>query len=79
MTETQMNEDPIVFESISIPLPKTMPRSKRILEVSKQISEWLKSLESPYNFKTNMLRLNRIEQINEEYVYHYEIHRKVED
>jgi hypothetical protein len=79
MTEPQMKEDPYVFESISIALPKTMPRSKQISEVSKQISEWLKSIESPYNFRTNMLRLNKIEQINEEYIYHYEIHRKVED
>ena len=76
--EPQRKERPYVFESITIALAKTVPRRRRISEASEQISEWLLSLERPFNYKTDMLRLNKIEQINKEYLYHYEIHRKVE-
>jgi len=62
-------------ESLTISLLRTMPLAKKISEVSKQISKWLHSLEKPLNHKT--LRLRRIEKTDKEYIYHYEIHRKV--
>jgi hypothetical protein len=74
-----MEEDPYQFESIAITIPKKMPRPKKISEVSRQLSEWLESHEKPYNFRTNMLRLKKFEQTEKEYIYHYEIQRKVED
>ncbi|MGD9033652.1 MAG: hypothetical protein PVH02_13365 [Desulfobacteraceae bacterium] len=77
--DPQRKERPYVFESITIALPKTMPRRRRISEASEQISEWLLSLERPFNYKTNMLRLKKFEQTDKEYIYHYEIHGKVED
>jgi len=74
-----MEEDPYVFESIAVTIPKKMPHSKRISEVSRRLTEWLESLETPYNFRINMLRLKKTEQTEKEYIYHYEIQRKVED
>ena len=74
-----MKEDPYVFDSVTIAIPKKMPRTQRVSAVSKQISEWLLSLERPFNYKANMLRLKKFEQTDKEYIYHYEIHTKVED
>lgn len=68
-----------VTESITIRLPRTMPRTKRVSEVNRQISEWLKSFEKPFNYKTNMLRLKKYEKSDREYMYHYEVHRLVEE
>ena len=74
-----MEEDLYVIESITITIPRKMPRTNRVSEVGKQLSEWLQSLEKPYNFRNNMLRLKKIEQTEKEYIYYYEIQRKVED
>ena len=74
-----MKENPNVIRSVTITISKKMPRSKRVSEVSKQISEWLESLEKPFNYRTNSLRMEKFEQSNNEYILHYEIHRKVED
>ena len=77
--ETRMKEDLYMLESVTITVPRKKPPTKRISEVSKQISEWLKSLEKPFDYRTNMLRLKKCELSNNEYIYHYEIHRKVKD
>lgn len=74
-----MTEDHYVIESVTITIPKKMPRTKRLSEVSKQISEWLESLEKPYNYKTDALRLKKFEKSDREYIFQYEIHRRVED
>ena len=74
-----MKEDLSVFKSLTITMPRNMSPTNRISEVSKQVSEWLKSLEKPFNNRTNMLRLKKVEQSEKEYIYQYEIHRKVED
>ena len=52
-----------------------MPYGERLSEVNKQISEWLKSLERPFNYQTDMLRLRKFERNNMEYIYKYEILR----
>lgn len=67
MTDNEFYE----FESFTITLPKKMPPGKKIAEVSRQISEWLESIEEPLNHKT--LRLKKIEESDKDYIYHYEI------
>ena len=62
------------FESLTINLPKSMPLGNKLAEVSRQISEWLESLEKPFNHKT--LRLKKIDKSDKDYIYHYEIQRK---
>ena len=74
-----MEETPYHSESITITLPKTMPCSDRVSEVGKRISEWLKSFEKPFNYRTNSLRLKECEKSHNEYIYRYEIYKKVED
>jgi hypothetical protein len=48
-----------------------MPLGNKIAEVSRQISEWLETLEKPFNHKT--LRLRKIEENDKDYIYQYEI------
>ena len=62
------------FESLTINLPKSMPLGNKLAEVSRQISEWLESLEKTFNHKT--LRLKKIEESDKDYIYHYEIQGK---
>jgi hypothetical protein len=62
------------FESLTINVPKSMPLSNKLAEVSRQISEWLESIEEPLNDKT--LRLKKIDETDKDYVYWYEIQRK---
>jgi hypothetical protein len=62
------------FKSLTITLPKSMPLGNKLAEVSRQISEWLESLEKPLNHRT--LRLKKIEESDKDYIYHYEIQRK---
>ena len=65
------------FDSFNITLPKNMPLRKQLAEASKQISEWLESLEKAINHKT--LRLRKIEKTDKSYIYHYEIQTKTVD
>jgi len=74
-----MEKTPYHSESITITLPKTMPCSDRVSEVVKRISEWLKSFEKPISYRTNSLRLKTCEESHNEYIYRYEIYKKVED
>jgi len=62
-----------------ITVPKTMTLVDRISEVSKRVSEWLESLEDPFNFKTDTLELTRFEQHNNKYRYHYIVDHEVKD
>ena len=62
------------FVSLTINLPKTMSLDNKLAEVSRQILEWLESIEEPLNHKT--LRLKKIEESDKDYIYHYEIQRK---
>jgi hypothetical protein len=73
-----MEETPYQPESITITLPKTMPYGERVSEVGRRISEWLKSIERPFNYRTNSLRLKRCEKTKNEFIYRYEIHSKEE-
>lgn len=62
-----------------VTVPKTMTLVERISKVSKQVSEWLESLEDPFNFKTDTLELTRYEQYNNKYRYHYIVEHEVKD
>lgn len=64
-------------ESITITLPKAMPMDERILGASKRISEWLESLEKPFNIKKDELLLTRYEQSDKDYSYRYIINRSM--
>ena len=61
-------------ETRTIRLPKTMPLVDRIAMVSRQISEWLDSLEEPFNIDADTMHLAKMEG-NGKYVYHYIIER----
>jgi len=62
-----------ILESKTITIPKSVPLTKRISEVNKQISEWLRSLDRHPYIETDDLRLSRCEQNHNRYIYHYEI------
>ncbi|MFH1481809.1 MAG: hypothetical protein ABIG67_11110 [Pseudomonadota bacterium] len=64
-----------MFKSKTITLPKTMPAIEQISEVSRQLSEWLKTSDEPYGDRS-ILRLKKIEQNKKECLYHYEILKK---
>ncbi len=61
-------------EHTTITLPKTMPLVDRISVVSREISEWLDSLDSPFNAGRDVMHLMKYTS-NGKYVYHYVIDR----
>jgi len=63
-------------EHKTIILPKTMPLVERISGVSKEISEWIKSFEEPFNVSTDVIQLAKYER-NDKYSYHYIVERAV--
>jgi hypothetical protein len=65
-------------EHRTITFPKTTPLIERISGVSKEISEWLKSLEEPFNVNRDTMQLVKYER-NDKYSYHYIIDRAVKD
>ena len=68
---------PTMIEQTIITLPKSMPLSKRISAVSREISEWLRSLEEPFNVEKDVVYLARYKR-NGRFTYHYVIERDVE-
>jgi hypothetical protein len=60
-------------ESITIPLPRTMPLVTRISETSRRIKEWLQSLASGYNDENDKLQLKKWELDHKEFRYYYSI------
>lgn len=62
-------------ESTSMTLSKAMPLDERILKVNKQLSEWLKSLDKPFNDERDVLQLKKHEQSDKNFIYHYIIER----
>lgn len=67
-----MKEGLYVSDSVTISAPKRMLLTQQVSEVSKQISEWLKSLGKPVD-RSHILRLRRFEEGDKEYRFHYEI------
>lgn len=64
-------------EFVDITLPRDMPLHLRIAEVKRQITEWIKSLDEPFNFRTDALQLVKCELGEEGYRYAYLIERDV--
>lgn len=64
-------------ESTNIILPKNMPLIRRISVASKQISKWIKSLETPFNGEQDDIRLIKCERDDEEFSYYYVVARDV--
>jgi hypothetical protein len=65
-------------ESKVIIVSRKMPLAVRISEVSKQIAEWLGSLEKPFNNETDKLQLSRYERTENGYRYRYLITNRKE-
>jgi hypothetical protein len=59
--------------SKTVTLPRTMPLTIRISEASRKISEWLRSLDRPFNHETDKLQLTRYERSETAFSYHYSI------
>ncbi|MBW1682359.1 MAG: hypothetical protein JRF59_09130 [Deltaproteobacteria bacterium] len=62
-----------ILEHTTITLPKTMPLDKRITEVTKQLSEWLKSLDKAPKDGASKVFLTKLETGEKDYKYHYSI------
>ena len=62
-----------MIETRTITTPGTMPLIDRILYVSRQILEWLRSVDESFNFEKDQLKLKEIEHDERGYAYHYEV------
>ena len=62
-------------ESTNITLSRAMPLDERILKVNKQLSEWLQSLDKPFNDERDVLQLKKHVQSDKNFTYHYIIER----
>ncbi len=60
-------------ESITITLPRKMPLINRISEASRQIAEWLQTLNVPFKTEKYKLLLVKYELNAREFRYHYSI------
>jgi len=66
-----------MYEMKTINLPKWMPLSERIAWVSKELSEWLQTLDKPFQRGRDIVYLSSY-HANGYYSYRYQIHREVE-
>jgi hypothetical protein len=62
-------------ERTTIILPAEWPIGKRVEEVKKRMMDWALDLEEPFDEKSDMFRLLRIERQEQEYAYVYGIER----
>jgi len=59
-----------------ITISKDMALADRISVVSREITQWLETLEEPFNMELDVMRLAKCEG-NGAYIYHYVIDRSV--
>jgi hypothetical protein len=64
-------------ESTVIKLNKDMPITERIEEVNRQISEWIDTLDKPFNHETDEFQLVNFDKESRQYRYKYMIARGV--
>jgi hypothetical protein len=64
-------------ERTTIILPAALPIGKTVEEVKKRIMDWALDLEEPFDEKSDVFRLVRIERQEKEYAYVYGIERGV--
>ncbi|MFC1883390.1 hypothetical protein ACFL2O_01350 [Thermodesulfobacteriota bacterium] len=62
-------------DSMTVSLPSTMPLMEQVTEVNKKISEWINSLEEPFNDELDVFQLMRYERNGNKNCYHYIISR----
>jgi len=62
-----------MLQSKTISLPSSMSVAERISEVKKQLQEWLASVQPPFRYSTDALRLKKHERVGREHIYEYEI------
>lgn len=65
-------------ENLVVTLPKDMPLTERILEASRQIKEWIKSLEDKVEGGAERLQLVKSEQTKDSFKYYYSIYTRRE-
>lgn len=61
--------------SLTIVLPRKMSLTERISQASKQINEWLQSLDVAFSNERDKLQMAKWERNDREYRYHYLIIR----
>jgi len=64
--------------SKTIAIPKNTALSEQISEVKKQLREWLRSLEPPFRYPRDALRLKRYEKGGRKHVFEYEVYYRSE-
>jgi len=64
-------------ESTVIKLDSDMPLTERIDEVNRKISEWIDTLDQPFNHETDEFQLVNFNKENSQYKYKYMIARGV--
>ena len=67
----------IMPELKTIKLPKDMPITERITAVSKELSEWLQTLDKPVKMGKDVIYLSHY-HVNGGYSYRYSIEREIE-
>ena len=65
-------------ETLIVTLSKDMPLTERIAEASRQIKEWIKSLEDKVEGGADRLQLVKSEQTKDGFKYHYSIYTRKE-
>ena len=60
-----------MIETRTFTAPRTMLLTERISYVSKQIVGWLRSLDEPFNFEKDQLKLAKFEHNAKGFAYHY--------
>ena len=64
-------------EATTIKLNKDMPIGKRLQEVNRHISEWIETLDEPFNHETDEFQLVKFNEGKKQYRYKYIIARGV--
>jgi hypothetical protein len=60
---------------MTVSLPTTMPLMEQVTEVNRKISEWIDSLDEPFNDELDVFQLTRYERDGNKNRYHYIISR----
>ena len=64
-------------ETLTINLEQDISLKARVYEAKERLSDWLNSLEDPFEPNTDVFRLMKYEKNNSEYVYQYVLERGV--
>ena len=62
ITKTEEKVAIIMDKSITIALPRAMPLIERLSETNRQLSEWLESLDNPFDIETDTFQLKKCDR-----------------